>query len=162
MTLLENDAPVKRKAGRPPGIKNTQGLRSRARIRELEREHMTPVEIMLENMTFWHRHSQAMTEKVGITFTALQALTSNPLLVQDENFKEMFKELSKKLMSFMSEMLSARHHSQGCAVDAAPYCHPKYISIQAELAEPVDITPSQMPTDPIEASRTYQRMISGR
>lgn len=52
---------------------------------------------------------------------------------------------------------------QACAIaeKVAPYCHPKLSAIEHTGPEGGPIQTESIPTDPIEASKAYQKIVSG-
>ena len=132
-----------RKGGRP---KDAIQLRTRLRAHELGHTHETPLDVMVDNMLFWHRH-------VGELSTQLRSTIIN---IED-------KDEQKEAFKLLGELLASRANAQACAVDAAPYMHAKYHSIEFQADDnTLDVTASEIPADPTAAAITYQRLISGK
>lgn len=88
----------------------------------------TPVDVMTENMVFWHLRAQAMHEKME---ALMDAVLANPS-VDAEAIAEAMEEIRK----YSRRMFEAREHSQSCAVDLAPYCHPKLAALAIQNVNP--------------------------
>lgn len=129
-----------RLGGRPVGASTRL---TRRRADELCEEGETPLDVMVQNMLFWHHH-------VGEVTKQLRALVIDP---ED-------KEQVAEALKLMREMLASRENSQRCAVDAAPYCHAKFLGISWK-APPKEVTADAIPADAVEAATIYQRLISG-
>lgn len=69
---------------------------------------------MQDNMLFWHRHAQTLQEHLGAVIIDLEK--PDPDLVRDA-------------MKTLGGLIEARSQSQRCAVDLAPYVHPRLQSI---------------------------------
>ena len=86
-----------------------------------------PLKVMLRNMMFWVEHAntiQAQVEQMLPQITeAIRASNGNPAALDAVN------EMLEKAKTLTREFLTARHNSQTCAVDAAPYIHPKLASV---------------------------------
>lgn len=129
------------KGGRPESA--TKRL-SRRRINELHATQHTPVDVMCDNMIFWH-------QKVQTTTVHLEKFA------EVANFED--ADDRREFVGIMKTMLAAREHSQQCAVDMAPYCHPRLqaIAIQQNNTHVVQIEgglpmmPGDAPT-PFEAA----------
>lgn len=72
-----------------------------------------PLDVMLANMDFWI----GAAERLGQRLVEL-AHSSN------------FAEQRTEVMSIARELLAARDKAERCAVDAAPYRHPKLTSVE--------------------------------
>lgn len=99
-------------AGRKLGAlaKRTQAIAEKASA-----EGITPLEVMLANMWHFHRIAES-AEK------ALAELSADKIdgMEPDDQFKYLLAEVKKAA--------GLRDMAQGCAVDAAPYIHPKLAS----------------------------------
>jgi hypothetical protein len=100
-------------AGRRPGsvTKLTRKLAN-----DLIRQGYAPLEIMISNMMFWHKSAESIARKIE--------LLSNEISESGEE-KAKHEIYSDLVRSF----LTARENSQKCAVEAAPYCHPRLQSV---------------------------------
>lgn len=135
-----------RKSGRPPGQGSVSGVRliSRVRIKELDNARETPLDVMLNNMLFWHHHVEELTIKIREMVVNLDS-----------------EEARSEAWALMRELIQSRDNSQKCAVDAAPYCHAKFASVEFTPADPTKGN-TELPTDPVAASIEYQRLIAGK
>lgn len=88
----------------------------------LEESEVTPLGVMMANMTFWHKQSERMAESIQ---ELVQELGGTPL-------KREQLDRAKELKGMLKEFLAARENAQRCAVDAAPYMHPKLQSVKFE------------------------------
>lgn len=103
------------KGGRKPGQISRV---TRQRANELTKDGETPLDVMVENMLFWHRSAQSMGERIQQLLEAVDGETT-------EQLAERTRDASKVMEKFML----AQENSQRCAVDAAPYMHPRLQSI---------------------------------
>jgi hypothetical protein len=149
---LQNDSPppkqeiIKGKlGGYRPGSgrkKKSRPLKSRTIAEMICAGNRTPLHVMYDNMLFW-------ADQVDIFSFEIKKLIINA--EDEEERAEAFK--------LLRQFLAAREHSQSCAVDLAPYCHPRLQSI-AINNNPVELsTIEALPVDQVDASRLYQRLI---
>lgn len=135
------------KGGRPKGIVESK---TRRRVNEiLAQNGETPVDVMFDNMLYWHRKVRVLNER----FEELMGQASDAIAGGGEEALQAMKELS----ATASKFLYARERSQSCAVDAAQYCHPKLqaIAIQQKNTHEVKVIGGlpMMPEEaPVEAS----------
>lgn len=99
-------------AGRRVGTLDKKKLILIERAKELGEE---PIVVMLQNMNYYHSKGQAVVEKVGNLLAAAQGKLDGDIIQQ--------------LTELMKLALSYRDRAQSCAVDAAPYIHPKLSAI---------------------------------
>ena len=76
---------------------------SRKRAMELCANHESPLDIMFDNMLFWHHQSKNLGAKLHAIFGKIK---------NDDDRRE--------AMSLARMFLSARENAQRCAVDCAP------------------------------------------
>lgn len=103
------------KGGRKPG---QVSLITRRRANELTKEGETPLDVMVQNMLFWHRSSQQMGEQINQLLQAVDGETPEQLV-----------ERTRDATKIMAQFMAAQENAQKCAVDAAPYMHPRLQSI---------------------------------
>lgn len=82
----------------------------------------SPLDVMLENMLFWHQRGDALTLELETV-----------LLGKDDRTYQ--KHLAEKIFDALVE---ARENSQRCAVAAAPYVHAKLKPVQPR-GEPTNV-----------------------
>jgi hypothetical protein len=105
-----------RKGGRP----ETQLVKmSKKKARQLAEDEKTPLDVMIDNMNFWWDKAKGLGTVVEEQIAKLSEIDDN------EERAEALAELSKVAKSFVA----ARENAQRCAVDAAPYVHPRFQSI---------------------------------
>lgn len=109
-----NSALQRATAGRPPGAANRL---SRERANELSKSGETPLDVMIENMLFWHRHSKHIE-------TLLADIAAQKTLKDEDKIAE--------LQKMLRQFLSARENAQKCAVDAAPYMHARLQNVTVQ------------------------------
>lgn len=90
-------------AGRPVGSLSKRTLAIRAVADQAIQAGITPLEVMLENMRFYH-------EKADVLLTAILA-----------GIKGSKKPM--ELLELLKDLGSHKDKAQSCAVDAAPYVH---------------------------------------
>jgi hypothetical protein len=100
------------KGGRPRMAPNRL---SRKRAMDLCADKESPLDVMFDNMLFWHRQSKDLGAK-------LEAI-SGKLKNEDDRHEA---------IGLVRTLLSARENAQRCAVDCAPYVHAKLQAIQHE------------------------------
>lgn len=101
--------------GRPVGSLGQRTKALRAVADQALVSGQSPLEVMLDNMRFWHN-------KVEVLQTALIQKVTSKGPIKDKDAMQMFEDF-KALGNF-------RDKSQGCAVDAAPYVHVKLSATQ--------------------------------
>ncbi len=99
-------------AGRRPGAATRV---TRRKADELCESKESPLDIMVDNMLFWYR-----------SVKQIEASLSEILVNLDAGDPDQRAEFLKMLKQFMA----ARENAQKCAVDAAPYVHPRLAAIQ--------------------------------
>ncbi len=82
---------------------------------ELCAKNESPVDVMVENLLFWHRQAK----KLGVKLDAICGKIKN-----DDDRRE--------AVSLARMFLSARENAQRCAVDCAPYVHAKLQAVHHE------------------------------
>lgn len=134
-------APGERRGGRQKGTKNkrTRDLAMQAIINASD--GISPVEVMLANMRFWTSQTIELTDQI------------KKLIVNADS-----EESRKEAFTMLRQMLAARENAESCAVDAAPYCHPRLASITQKV-EPLDLDDLPEPVNAIEAAEQYKRLV---
>lgn len=104
----------KRERGRPDGSVGAKTKMLREIAAKALASGVTPIEVMLENMRFFH-------QKADVLQTAVVAKLGKKSLKSDEAMEllEEFKELGANRMK-----------AQSCAVDAAPFVHARLSATQ--------------------------------
>jgi hypothetical protein len=88
---------------------------SRKRAMELYADKESPLDVMFDNMLFWHRQSRDLGAKLDAIYGKIK---------NDDDQRE--------AMSLARTFLSARENAQRCAVDCAPYVHAKLQAVHHE------------------------------
>jgi hypothetical protein len=105
--------PNKLGGGRPKGSVSVRTKFIRAVSDKAIKDGITPLEVMLDNMRFYH-------QKVDVLQTAI---------LQRVNAKGVIKgEDAMKMLTEFKELGESRMKAQSCAVDAAPYVHARLSS----------------------------------
>jgi hypothetical protein len=101
---------------------------ARIRAHEIASSEKAPLNIMLDNMMFWHKQSQSLAVEIQETIATMKAGGADEQLVD---------KADKLLKGFVE----ARQNAQSCAVDAAPYIHPKLqsVTIKPLAAEVIEV-----------------------
>ena len=126
--------------GRKPGSRN---VRTRRRTLQVCREwNISPLDVMLDNMQHWRARS------ANLEIQLQQLIDSG---ADEQTIEQMRKSL-----------LAAREQAQKCAVDAAPFLHPRLKgvatdSVQTEAKATFAEITGGMSDE--EASRTYAEML---
>jgi len=115
-------------AGRKPGAVT---VLTRRRANELAAADVSPLDVMAANMSFWSNEAASLADR----------LLAIPL---PENDPVAFKEIA----SVLRLLLDARQQAQRCAVDLAPYVHPKPAPIPHDIPRPqrmiLQVSPADM------------------
>lgn len=101
------------KGGRPSQAKTRLKASSKI-INQLIEQQEAPLDVMFDNMLFWFRQSKKTTAKLE---TLLESAKPDDAK-RDEAIK------------LLRSMLAARERAQQCAVDAAPYVHPRLAAVE--------------------------------
>ena len=101
---------------------------------------------MERNLVFWSRAVEDHAKQV------------RELIVDAESAEE-----RAEAYKLLNKLLNARENMQSVAADLIQYQYPKYHSIawQAPAADPEAGGAAAIPSDPVEAAITYQRLIRG-
>lgn len=129
------------KGGRPP---MRPDFRRGVNVLQLIENDEAPLQIMIHNMLFHHRQAQFLGER-------LSELLDTP----DVDAKECLK--------VAGHLIAARENSQKCAVDAAPYCHPRLnaIAFSGEMNHTGEVHQIDEKTaSPGEAADAWSEMVS--
>lgn len=125
--------------GGPGPKKSRTRIRTRALANWLVDKPSNPLIVMYSNLRHWHKETQRLQ-------AALEAL--DPKLLADD------PELQRDAFKTLAAHLHAREMSQRCAVDLAPYLHPRLAAIQwspTSEEKPADITGDMSPAQAAEA-----------
>jgi hypothetical protein len=110
-----------KKGGRPLG---PLAKLSRRKADELSHKNETPLDVMIDNMNFWRGKATELSDEMQRRMDEISKLD-----ISDAAQRDKFVELMKEFNKIATAMLAARAESQKCAVDAAPYVHPRFQSI---------------------------------
>lgn len=125
-------------AGRKPGSKTTK---TKLLAAAAAAAGITPIEVMLGNMRFYHDHAEKFTERMEIIANTMS----------DKDLRDPQNEKLMELLKLVNKVGDFRMKAQACAVDAAPYIHPRLTSIavkdeRGDSKRPMlDITPDLAP-----------------
>lgn len=135
-----------KKGGRPKGSFATKLTRRKAS--ELYHDSRSPLDVMIDNMNFWWDKSKNASERLD----KLMMVVEHPEFLDEVKSKlkkagsvDPLLEVMKEIRKTSSQLVAYREKAQNCAVDAAPYCHPKFTSISWEGPvqenEVIDLSP---------------------
>lgn len=105
-------------AGRPKGSVGQRTKAIRAIADKAIQEGVHPLEVMLDNMRFYHQKADVLQVAILDKVTAKGVLKGEDAMKMLEEFKELGE---------------FRMKAQSCAVDAAPYVHPKLSATSADV-----------------------------
>jgi hypothetical protein len=88
---------------------------SRKRAMQLCANNESPLDVMFDNMLFWHRQSRDLGAKLDTICGKIKN--------EDDR---------REAISLVRTLLSARENAQWCAVDCAPYVHAKLQAVHHE------------------------------
>lgn len=92
---------------------------TRRKADELCDSNESPLDVMVYNMLFWFRATKGLETQLQDfmrEFAESEVMRKSPESVEE-------------FMKLMKHMVAARENSQKCAVDAAPYVHPRLASV---------------------------------
>lgn len=116
-------------SGPKPGSANGVTRIARKMADELVERGESPLDFMHENLMFWWKASNTFGEKLAALLISAEEDEDPPSL-----------ELRREAVDLLKNFVNARDKAQACAVDAAPYCHPRLQSIafKPNLTEDVE------------------------
>jgi hypothetical protein len=126
-------------AGRKPG---GLGEKARAYAAEAAEEGVRPIDVMLGNMRYYHERAVDFDKKLE---AIAETMTAEQIVKGGEEVMNVLK-LVAKIGEF-------RMKAQQCAVDAAPYVHPRLTAIAVK----VDNGDSQKPLLTLTEQKTAQQ-----
>lgn len=127
-----------RKGGRPRG---SADVVTRETANRIAASGTTPLDVMYDNLLFWHGAVQALAKQV------------QQLIVDADSEEE-----RAEAFQMLKDLLKARENSQSVAVDMAPYIHARLASITWKPTEPA-VDPKDIPDNPTDAADVYKRLI---
>lgn len=130
---------------------------SRKKADELAKRDDTPLDVMVENMLFWRHKAQELellvVEKLNMIHVTCEGLT-------DAEQRE--PETMQKLITILTEVrdcsdkyVHARDKAQSCAVEAAPYVHPRIAPVHLKGGSDAAAKLIQKQTSPQDAMSAY-------
>ena len=133
-----------RNQGRKKGGENKRTIALREASNKALALGYSPLDIMMDNLIFWHGTAKKFGEQ-------LERMVLDGI---DEEERE-------NALKLLRQFLAARENSQRCAVDAAPYVHPKLASIafKGELNHKMQKIESSM--SPTEAAAAWAASLKG-
>lgn len=129
--------------GRKPGGLNQRTKALRAIADEAIAEGVHPLEVMLDNMRFYH-------ERADVLQTAVLAKVAKVSLKSKE---------AMELLEEFKELGAARMKAQSCAVDAAPYVHPRLSATSADVTVTHKVEEAEQAFKQIEGA--LNQMVNG-
>lgn len=108
--------PGKEQSGGRHGKITQSTALARMSAHKIASSDQAPLKIMLDNMMFWHNQSEALAGQIQASLEEMRAGAAS-------------EELIQKFEKSMKHFVDARQNAQSCAVDAAPYVHPKLASV---------------------------------
>lgn len=137
-------------AGRPPGAasKKTQAIAAQAMD-----QGVSPIEVMLANMRYYHERAESFDHN----------LTELAEQMTPERIKAGGAE-TIQLLQLVAKVGEFRMKAQECAVDAAPYVHPRLAALAMKVSTgdskkaPAEIT--QQMTAKV-AAESYAQLLAG-
>jgi len=133
-----------RGGGRKKGGQNKRTIALREVADKALQTGQSPLDVMMDNLLFWHRAAKSLGEQ-------LEQLMLEGISEEDR----------EKVMKLLKNFLAARENSQRCAVEAAPYVHPKLSSIAFKGDLNGVITHITADMTPAEAQAAYEATLRG-
>ncbi len=100
-------------------------LTRRLAIRACREVGLSPLDVMLANLRHWHEQAESLEAQHADTDAREEVL------------------------------FAARTRAQRCAIDAAPYCHPRVAAVRTKLESDARVEPMSKGDDLIESQRRY-------
>lgn len=100
---------------------------SRRKADELAQQDETPLDVMIDNMLFWRAKAHELTAEMQKKIELISKLD-----ISDSNERKEFITMMGEFNKLAAHMIAARENSQKCAVEAAPYVHPRFASISVK------------------------------
>lgn len=114
---------------------------------------LTPLDVMMDNMKFFHTTAMKLTEHLVNKLNDEEGLT--------EDVRELLDELhiSDDPANLFVASMRFRKSAQACAVDAAPYLHPKLASVThvGERERPVVVNVRRILVDPKKPKKLEEK-----
>lgn len=107
----------------------------------------TPLDVMLENMRFYHKQAEVIHNEVDA-------------LLAKANTDNVDFELVQELTERVEKMGRYRDKAQGCAADAAPFMHPKLAAIQVSGQVDSNVTMLAATMTDQEAIEAYRQALA--
>lgn len=139
-------APGERRGGRALGTPNGK---TRAIVAAALEKGVSPVEVMFDNMHFYHGAAMSLTARLA---ELAGTISGEDIAAANPNIKEFYK--------IVDQVGAFRDKAQDCAVDLAPYVHPRLANVhvshepEAKTAEAVDAL-----TSPKQAAERYAALL---
>jgi len=105
---------------------------------------LMPLDVMVGNMRFWALQGDNLAQKI------------EDLIRCGDTEDDSTRNEARRLVG---QFLAARKNAQECAVDAAPYMHPRYQSVRVESGDevqPEQIIEMLIPDTPAMEDRSYR------
>lgn len=127
--------------GRPLGSLAARTKLIKARTDEEIRKGILPIQVMLENMRWYHEKAHDLLADI--------------LAAQEK------KQLSEDHIIALAKVYDYRNNAQKCAADAAPFVHPKLssVAVTSEVTKRIEL-PEGM--DLAKAMELYRESLKGR
>jgi hypothetical protein len=109
---------------------------------------VTPLAAMLENLQFYHSSAMALTEKLQ---AAAELMTPEQIAGGGAEVMELLK--------LVSRVGDFRMKAQACAVDAAPYVHPRLASMEFKQQHDDPLEKISQLMSPKEAAEIYRKTL---
>lgn len=137
-----NNGGARKGAGRPQAFL-TKTAKDTA-VRATDEAGITPFEVMINNMAFWFGQAEKLSKKIETQIET--ADLTDPKQIED-------------LTNAVKRLVSYREFAQKCAVDAAPYRHPRLAAIEFSGFPEGPTTPIDEKMKPKEAADAYAQAI---
>lgn len=119
---------ARRGAGRKAGLPNAKTVERRAIADKAAAEGITPIEVLLDNMRFYHHGADV----------ALRALLDGHLPLPNEGAKDAESPVAEAVIEGFKDILRLRHMASDAADKAAPFIHARISPIDATKGQRED------------------------
>lgn len=136
----------KAKKGRPSGSRNKRTQFLEKVSQDALQAGVMPIEVMLSNMRFYH----------GEAGKLIVELQEKKQVLEEEEVVEDQVEALRDLAQVFAKLSNTRMLAQQCAVEAAPYCHPKLANVRVAGSVKHEFGPiDEDKMTPHEAQQSY-------
>lgn len=142
-------APSPNPNGRKPG-KNRRTLARLALAQKSLAGGVQPLEVLITNMRFYHNRAEKILQRVEIALSRMVPVDADGEVVDAAENGDDAKSPAE-LLDMLKELYGYKELAEKCAVDAAPYVHPRLAAVAVRYSE--DLKQQMTPEEISEEAR---------